>query len=111
MAPLMILALVAALAVLAMVILIAVIVGIRSEPRRQMATGARGPLAAVVRCMLGVYVALPTDVDAPEDNREECSQVTPPTGGTTAEWTDDPSAEVAVHVIPVSSGRSAEVEQ
>ena len=67
----LILALVAGLAVLVLAAFVAVVIGIHSEPRRQIATRARGPLTVLVRRLLGVHVARPTS-KAPEDNREEC---------------------------------------
>ena len=60
-----------ALAVFAAVVFVAVVVGIRSEPRNQMTTQAHRPLAAVVRRLLGVYVSKTTDANA-ADNREDC---------------------------------------
>jgi hypothetical protein len=66
-----VLALIFLLIVVAVVVFVAVVVGIRSEPRYQMTTRAQRPLAAMVRRMLGVYVARPADDDADED-REEC---------------------------------------
>jgi hypothetical protein len=80
MAPLIVLALVFALAFLAVAVFAAVVVGIRSEPRRQMATRPQRPLAALVRRLLGVYVGKPADTD-PDDNREECL-----TGSSTDWW-------------------------
>jgi hypothetical protein len=82
MTPLVILALVATLAVLAVVVLVAVIIGIHSEPSRQMATQARGPLSAMVRRLLGVYVARPNNADPTSDDREECLT------GNSADWWD-----------------------
>ena len=70
MSAIIVLAVVAALAVLGMVVLIAVVVAIHSEPHYRMATKAHGPLAAMVRRLLGVYVSKPTDTGA-SDNREE----------------------------------------
>ena len=75
-----VLALVLAVAVLAVVIFIAVVVGIHSEAPYQMSTTPRGPLAAVVRRLLGVYVGKPANKDA-NDNREECL-----TGNSTDWW-------------------------
>jgi len=71
MSPIIVLALVIALAVLAAVVFVTVVIGIHSEPRPQMATRAQRPLAVLVRRMLGVYVSKPTD-PATDDNREEC---------------------------------------
>ncbi len=81
MSPFMILVLVAGLAVLVLVAFVAVVIGIHSEPRRQMPTRAQGRLALVVRRLLGVHVARPTSA-APEDTREECL-----TGSATDWWT------------------------
>ena len=67
----LILTLVAGLAVLVLAAFVAVVIGIHSEPRRQLATGAQGPLTVLVRRLLGVYIRGPADT-APEDNREEC---------------------------------------
>jgi len=65
-------ALIFAVAFLAVVGFVAVVVGIHSEPRHQeMTTQPQGPLAAMVRRLLGVYVGKPTDADA-DDDREEC---------------------------------------
>lgn len=66
-----VLALVSALTVFALIIFVAVVVGIRSEPRNQMTTQAHRPLAAVVRRLLGVYVSKTTDANAADD-REDC---------------------------------------
>jgi hypothetical protein len=72
MSAIIVLALVFALAVLATVVFVAVVVGIHSEPRYQeMTTQPQGPLTAMVRRLLGVYVSKPTDADA-DDDREEC---------------------------------------
>jgi hypothetical protein len=71
MAPLMVLALVFALAVLTMVVFVAVVVGIHSERHnREMTTTAQGPLSAIVRRLLGVHVGKPPDTVT--DDREEC---------------------------------------
>jgi hypothetical protein len=75
----LILALVAGLAVLVLAAFVAVVIGIHSEPRRQIATRAQGPLAVLVRRLLGVYVGRPTGT-APEDNREDCLT------GSSADW-------------------------
>lgn len=80
MAPLIVLALVFALAVFAVVVFVAVVVGIHSEPRHQMAARPQRPLAALVRRLLGVYVGKSADAD-PADNREECL-----TGSSTDWW-------------------------
>jgi hypothetical protein len=80
MAPFIVLALVFALAVFAVVVFVAVVVGIRSEPRHQMVTRPQRPLAALVRRLLGVYVGKPTDADT-DANREECL-----TGSSTDWW-------------------------
>jgi NADH:ubiquinone oxidoreductase subunit 6 (subunit J) len=66
-----VLALVFALAVLVLTIFVAVVVGIRSEPRNQMTTQAHRPLAALVRRLLGVYVSKTTEANA-ADNRGDC---------------------------------------
>ena len=58
------------LIVLALLAFIAVVVGIHSEPHHEMATRAQRPLAAMVRRLLGVYVAKPAETDP--DDREEC---------------------------------------
>lgn len=65
-----VLALIFLLTVLALVVFIAVVVGIHSEPHHEMATRAPRPLAAMVRRLLGVYVAKPADTNT--DDREEC---------------------------------------
>jgi hypothetical protein len=70
MSAIIVLAVVAALAGLGTVVLVVVVVAIHSEPHR-MATRAHGPLTAIVRRMLGVYVSKPADA-ADNDNREEC---------------------------------------
>jgi len=80
MAPLIVLALVFVLAVFAVVVFVAVVVGIRSEPRYQMATKPQRPLAVLVRRLLGVYVGKSADADS-GDNREECL-----TGSSTDWW-------------------------
>lgn len=66
----LVLALIFLLTVFALVAFIAVVVGIHSEPHHEMATRAPRPLAAMVRRLLGVYVAKPTDTNT--DDREEC---------------------------------------
>jgi hypothetical protein len=66
-----VLALVFAVAVLATVIFVAVVVGIHSEAPYQMSIRPGGPLAAMVRRVLGVYVGKPADTDT-DDHREEC---------------------------------------
>jgi hypothetical protein len=58
-------------AVLAVVIFVAVVVGIHSEAPYKMSTRPQGPLSAMVRCLLGVYVGKPADTDT-DDHREEC---------------------------------------
>lgn len=80
MSAIVVLALVFALAVVAVVVFVAVVVGIHSEPRYQMTTRAQGPLSAMVRRLLGVYVGKPTHADA-DDDREEC-----PTSQSTDWW-------------------------
>jgi hypothetical protein len=64
-------ALVSALAIFALIIFVAIVVGIRSEPRNQMTAQAHRPLAAIVRRLLGVYVSKTTEANA-ADNREDC---------------------------------------
>lgn len=78
MLPLMVVALALALAVCGVVLFVVVVVAIHSEPHRQMTVRANGPLAVMVRRLLGVYVAQPADTDA--DDREECLT------GTSTEW-------------------------
>lgn len=65
--------------VFAVLVFVAVVVGIHSEPHDQMTTRAQRPLAAMVRRLLGVYVAKPADTDT--DEREECL-----TGPSTDRW-------------------------
>ena len=77
---LIVLAVVLALAALAVLVFVAVVLAIHSEPNNQMTTGARSPLAAMVRRLLGVYAGKPTKTDA-NDNREECL-----TGSSTDWW-------------------------
>lgn len=60
-----------ALAVFAAAVFVAVVVGIRSEPRNQMTARAHRPLAAMVRRLLGVYVSKTTNANAADD-REDC---------------------------------------
>ena len=67
-----VLALVLVGTVLAVVILVTVIVGIHSEAPYQMSTGPQGPLSAIVRRLLGVYVSKPADTDTADDDREDC---------------------------------------
>ena len=78
-----VLALVLTVAVLAVVIFVAVVVGIHSEVPYQMSTTPRGPLAAVVRRLLGVYVGKPADTDTVGDDREECL------AGNSTDWWDN----------------------
>lgn len=80
MLPLMIVALALVLAVCGMVVFVAVVVAIHSEPHRQMTVRANGPLAVMVRRLLGVYVVKPTNTDD-SDNREACL-----TGNSTEWW-------------------------
>jgi len=80
MLPLMVVGLAFVLAVCGVIILVAVVVGIHSETHRQMTVRANGPLAALVRRLLGVYVAKPANTDA-DDNKEECL-----TGSSTEWW-------------------------
>ena len=71
--------------VLAVAILLAVVIGIHSEAPCQMSTQPQGPLSAVVRRLLGVYVAKPADTDSADDDREECL-----TGnGNSTDWWDN----------------------
>jgi NADH:ubiquinone oxidoreductase subunit 6 (subunit J) len=71
MAPFIVLALVFALAVFALVVFVAVVVGIQSERHhREMTTKPQGPVGAMVRRLLGVYVGKPADTVS--DEREEC---------------------------------------
>ena len=71
MAPFIVLALVFALAIFAVVVFVAVVVGIHSERHyREMTTKPQGPVGAMVRRLLGVYVAKPTD--RVTGDREEC---------------------------------------
>ena len=78
-----VLALVLTFAVLAVVIFVAVVVGIHSEVPYQMSTTPRGPLAAVVRRLLGVYVGKLADTDTAGDDREECL------AGNSTDWWDN----------------------
>jgi hypothetical protein len=67
-----VIALVVTLAVIAVFLFVAVVVGIHLEPPHQELSGrAEGPLAAIARRMLGVYVGKPTSAMADQD-REEC---------------------------------------
>jgi hypothetical protein len=71
MAPFIVLALVFVLAIFAVVVFVAVVVGIHSERHhREMTTKPHGPVGAMVRRLLGVYVAKPTDTVT--DDREKC---------------------------------------
>jgi hypothetical protein len=80
MAPFIVLALVFALAIFAVVVFVAVVVGIHSERHyREMTTKPQGQVGAMVRRLLGVYVAKPTD--RVTDDREER-----PTGQSTDWW-------------------------
>jgi hypothetical protein len=83
------LGLVLAILVVAVVIFVAVVVGIHSEPRYQINTTPQRPLAAMIRHLLGVYVARPTETESGDD-REDCLAETPPSGGTRRGGTDDP---------------------
>jgi hypothetical protein len=72
MAPFIVLALVFALTVFAVVVFVAVVVGIHSERHyREMTAKPQGPVGAMVRRLLGVYVGKPTDT-VPDDHREDC---------------------------------------
>ena len=75
-----VLALVSALAVLAGIVFVAVVAAIHSEPRHRMSTKALGPLTAMVRRLLGVYVRESAEEGARGD-REECL-----TGNSTDWW-------------------------
>lgn len=67
-----VIALVFALAALAAVLFVAVVVGIHREPsHRELSSRPSGPVVAMVRRLLGVYVQKPADAEADED-REEC---------------------------------------
>jgi hypothetical protein len=71
MAPFIVLALVFALAFFAVVVFVAIVVGIHSERHhREMTAKPQGPVGAMVRRLLGVYVGKPTDPVT--DDREEC---------------------------------------
>ena len=75
-----VIALVVALAALATLLLVAVVVGIRSEPPQQeLSSRPAGPVTAIVRRMLGVYVGKPAKAAADEE-REECL------AGYSADW-------------------------
>jgi Tfp pilus assembly protein FimT len=80
MSPIVVLALVFILTVFAVAVFVAVVVAIRSEAHDEMATKAQGPLTAMVRRLLGVYVGRPADTDV-NDDREECL-----TGNSTDWW-------------------------
>ena len=72
MAPFIVLALVFALAIFAVVVFVAVVVGIHSERHyREMTIKPHGPIGVMVRRLLGVYVAKPTET-VTDDDREEC---------------------------------------
>lgn len=71
MAPFIVLALVFALAGFAVVVFVAVVVGIHSERHyREMTVKPQGPVGAMVRRLLGVYVRKPANTVT--DDREEC---------------------------------------
>lgn len=75
-----VIALVIALAALATLLLVAVVVGIRSEPTQQeLSSEAAGPVTGIVRRILGVYVGKPTK-SATNEDREECL------AGYSADW-------------------------
>jgi hypothetical protein len=80
MSPIAFVALFFAISVFAVIIFVAIVVGIHSEPRYQMNTTPRRPLAVMIRRLLGVYVARPADADADSD-RQECL-----TGNSTEWW-------------------------
>ncbi len=67
----LVLAVVAGLAAMAAIVFVAVVVAIHAEPRNQMATKPHGPLRAMVRRLLGVYVSESADA-ATDGNRQEC---------------------------------------
>ncbi len=73
MAPFIVLALVFALAIFAVVVFVGVVVGIHSERHhREMTAKPQGPVGAMVRRLLGVYVGKPADSGTASDDREEC---------------------------------------
>lgn len=80
MSTLIVLAVILVLAVFAVVVFAAVVIGIHSDPHFQMTTKAHRPLAALVRRLLGVYVAKSANTDT-DDSREECL-----TGNATDWW-------------------------
>ena len=80
MSVIIVLALVFALAILAGIVFVVVVVAIHSEPRNRMTTKPQGPLTAMVRRLLGVYVRESAEEDA-RDDREECL-----TGNSTDWW-------------------------
>ena len=71
MSAIIVLALVSTLALLAGIVLVAVVTAIHSEPRNRMTAKPQGPLTAMVRRLLGVYVRESAEEDA-RDDREEC---------------------------------------
>jgi hypothetical protein len=67
-----VLALVGALAAIAAFLFAVVVVGIRQEPSDQeLSSRASGPVAVLVRRLLGVHVRRPADANA-NDDREAC---------------------------------------
>jgi hypothetical protein len=67
-----VIALVVALAAIAALLLVAVVVGIHQEPSHQeLRSRPSGPVAAIVRRLLGVYIRKPADAEA-DDDREAC---------------------------------------
>jgi hypothetical protein len=59
-----------AVAALAALLFAVMVIGIRSEPHAELRRHAPGPIAAVSRRMLGVYVGTPTDDQEP--TQEAC---------------------------------------
>jgi hypothetical protein len=65
-----VIALVVALAAIAAFLFVVVVVGIHQEPSHQeLSSRASGPVTAIVRRLLGVYVRKPARA---EEDREEC---------------------------------------
>jgi hypothetical protein len=59
--------LILAVAILAAILFAVVVVGIRNEPHAKLRRHAPGPIAALSRRMLGVYVSKPGDVYTPHE--------------------------------------------
>jgi hypothetical protein len=79
-----VMALVFALAAIAAVMFVAVVVSIHREPSyRELTSQPSGPVVAIVRRLLGVYVQRSADAEANE-SREECL-----TGHSVDWWTED----------------------